>query len=116
MSDSKPTGTYGSYSLGFGLSVLLTVAAYVLVTHHVLAGWQLIGAVTLLAALQLLTQLWFFLHLGRGSKSKWNLVIFLFMLMVVGILVLGSLWIMYNLNYGHTHSMSPNSIVKDEGF
>ena len=51
---------------------------------------------------QFFTQLLFFLHLGRETKPRWKLLVFLFMTMIVAILVFGSLWIMYNLNYHMT--------------
>src|SRR5664279_1324755 len=92
-------GSSWSYVVGFVLSLLLTVTAYMTVVNHVFVGWQLVMAIVVLALAQLLAQLIFFLHLGRESKPRWNLVVFLFMLMIVVILVGGSLWIMNNLNY-----------------
>lgn len=44
-------------------------------------------------------QLFFFLHLGQESKPYWNSQLFLFMLTILVILVIGSLWIMHNLSY-----------------
>jgi len=95
-------GTLGSYTTGFVLSILLTFEAYWLVAHHVLVGNALIGAVIFLAVLQLIVQLFFFLHLGNKGNPRLNLVTFLFMLMVVTIVVGGSLWIMNHLNYNLT--------------
>lgn len=88
-----------SYSTGFVLSVILTLLAYVAVTNHWLSGVGLILLIMGLASVQLVVQLVFFLHLGRGEKSRWNVVAFLFMLLVLLIVVIGSLWIMANLNY-----------------
>ncbi len=108
------------YVIGFLLSIYLTVTAYLMVTHHLFGGWALVAAIVSLALIQLVVQLVFFLHLGRESKPRWNLLIFLFMLMVVIIVVFGTLWIMANLSYHHHHSMSPgdttNFIIKDEGY
>jgi cytochrome o ubiquinol oxidase operon protein cyoD len=104
------------YLIGFIASLILTLAAYFLVAHHILAGNSLVAAITVLAVSQLIVQLLFFLHLGRESKPRWNLVFFGFMFLIVGILVIGSLWIMNNLNY---NTMSPQAtdtyIIKDEG-
>ena len=88
-----------SYAVGFLLSIILTLAAYALATNHDLAGWSLVFALIGLAIVQLFVQMVFFLHLAKKSKPRWNLMVFLFMLMVVTIVVVGSLWIMYNLNY-----------------
>jgi cytochrome o ubiquinol oxidase subunit IV len=107
-------GNLRSYSTGFILSLILTFAAYILVVENVFSGWVLFSALVGLAISQLLVQLIFFLHLGSESKPRWNLLVFLFMLLVLIILVFGSLWIMNNLNY---HNMSPsdtNKYVEDE--
>jgi len=92
-------GTLVSYITGFVLSVALTVSAYLSVVHHIAAGWAIIGIIFALAITQLVIQLLFFLHLGNESKPRLNLVVFLFMLLVIGIVAGGSLWIMHNLNY-----------------
>lgn len=84
------------YVLGFVLSVVLTLAAYYVVV------WHLIGALPVILALgfvQTLVQLVLFLHLGDEEKPRLNLTVFLFMLMVLVIIVVGSMWIMYHLNY-----------------
>lgn len=93
-----------SYTIGFLLSLILTCLAF-FVTKSFLARGEvtvpmslLIGLIVL-AAVQLLVQLLFFFHLGKEAKPRLNTVSFLFMLMVVGIIGIGSLWIMYNLNY-----------------
>jgi len=50
-------------------------------------------------------QMVFFLHIGRGSR--WKLLTFIFTIIVVGIVVIGSIWIMHNLNY-NMMDMSPD--------
>ena len=97
-------GSVVSYTAGYVLSLLLTFASYMLVRRHLLSRNMLIGEIIGLAVLQLLVQLRFFLHLGREKSPRWKLAVFGFMLMIVGILVIGSLWIMKNLNY---HQMTP---------
>lgn len=107
--------TLKSYIAGFVLSLLLTMATYLVAISHILAGRALVGAIVALALTQLVVQLLFFLHLGNENRPWWNLQIFLFMGMVVAILVFGSLWIMSNLDY---NTMSPSEveteILKDE--
>ena len=39
-----------------------------------------------------------FLHMNTSSEERWNVIAFLFTLLIIGIVVIGSLWIMYNLN------------------
>ena len=90
------------YINGFVLSIILTVTAYLIVMHHALSYDFTISTIVELAIVQFLVQLVFFLHLGREARPRWKLFVFLFMLLVVGILVFGSLWIMNNLNYRMT--------------
>lgn len=108
--------TAHSYIAGFVLSVGLTLAAYALVVQGSLTGNALLAAVVGLALMQLVVQLVFFLHLGRGTQARWNLLVFWFALIVVIILVFGSLWIMQNLNY---HMGSPEEVdrhlMEEEG-
>jgi cytochrome o ubiquinol oxidase operon protein cyoD len=112
-------GSVRSYTAGFGLSITLTLLAYVFASRQVATGWGLIYLLAVLAIIQLFVQLVFFLHLGRESKPRWNLTVFSFALMVVIIVVFGSLWIMKNLSYDH-HTLSPQQasqyLVKDEGY
>lgn len=87
------------YIIGFGLAVILTLLAYEVTVNHRLSGAVLLGSIMGLAAVQLVVQLVFFLHLGREKGVRWNLAAFLFMLLILVIIVAGSLWIMYSLNY-----------------
>lgn len=90
--------TFKSYALGFILSIVLTFASYLLVVKNVFTGLSLHLAIIGFAIVQMIAQLVFFLHLGKGAKLKWNLVIFFYMLLALVILVFGTLWIMYNLD------------------
>lgn len=105
-------GTLVSYVSGFVLSIMLTLAAYFLVVQHVSSAHEtfshtfLIGAVVALAFVQLGVQLVFFLHMGRDAKPHWNLIVFLYAFLLVVIIVAGSLWVMYHLNYNMMR-MSP---------
>lgn len=93
-----------SYIAGFLLSIILTLVAYGFVQSHisnnhtVFSHSFLIGIIFVLAIMQLVVQLVFFLHLGRKGQG-WNLGLLGFAAVVVLILVIGSLWIMSNLNY-----------------
>jgi cytochrome o ubiquinol oxidase operon protein cyoD len=100
----------GSYVIGFVLAVTLTLLAYFIVVNHLASGFTLIAILLGLAAVQLLVQLVFFLHLGRDKNSRWNVASFYFMLLVLVIFVGGSLWIMSNLNYNMM--MTPEEMNK----
>jgi cytochrome o ubiquinol oxidase operon protein cyoD len=100
--EDKGTGKF--YLMGFLLCIVLTLAAYFLVVEKLLSGMTLILAILGLGAIQMAVQLVFFMHLGSEyadgkPKHHWNFLVFFFMIMVLVIIVFGSLWIMYTLNY-----------------
>lgn len=88
---------YISYVIGFVLSIIATFVAYFFVVHHLWPKDMLVYVVLVIAVIQLVTQMVFFLHIGRGSH--WKLITFSFTVLVVLIVVVGSIWIMNNLNY-----------------
>ena len=90
------------YTIGFLLSITLTLLAYLLVTHVSGSNDLVIGIITVLAVIHFLVQMLFFLHLGDERKPRWKLGVLALMMGVVLILVGGSLWIMNNLNYRMT--------------
>ena len=100
-------GSLALYVTGYLLSLLLTIGAYIVVTQHRLVHSALIVSIIGLAIAQVLVQLFFFLHLGQETKPRWKLAVLLFMLLILGILVFGSLWIMQNLNY---NMLSPDAM------
>lgn len=95
-------GTFNMYVTGFVLSIVLTLVAYLSTVNHLFSERTLIGLLIGLALVQFLVQLFFFLHLGKETKPRWKLLVLFFMIGVVLILVIGSLWIMDNLNYRMT--------------
>lgn len=97
-----------SYVFGFLFSILLTIVPYLLVVNHRLSGNVLIGTLVAVALAQMVIQLFFFLHMGRERKPRWNLLVFLFMVLIVLIVVIGSLWIMNNLEY----NMHPDEVER----
>lgn len=95
---------YISYVIGFLLSLLTTLLAYFIVVNHIWPPQVLVYTVLGIAVVQLVVQMVFFLHIGRGSH--WKLLTFIFTLLVIAIVVIGSIWIMDNLNY-NMMDMSP---------
>jgi cytochrome o ubiquinol oxidase operon protein cyoD len=90
--------TYKTYVIGFLLSLVLTLTAYFVATHHSFSSVILIGVVVALAVIQFVVQMFCFLHLGTGVQSRDRLMVLGFTGVIVAILVSGSLWIMNNLN------------------
>ncbi|CAN5375428.1 hypothetical protein BH10PAT4_BH10PAT4_3470 [soil metagenome] len=92
---------YVSYIVGFILSILTTLIAYLFVVNNVWPMQILIYVVMGLAVVQLIIQAVFFLHIGRGSH--WKIITFAFAILIVLMVVVGSIWIMNNLNYNMMH-------------
>lgn len=93
-----------SYTIGFVLSIALTLVAYYLVVDRVVSGWTTVIVILGLGVLQLFVQLLFFLHLGAEKRPRWNLMVLLFMATMLLVIVVGSLWIMNSLDYYMGHS------------
>ncbi|MFZ1250510.1 MAG: cytochrome o ubiquinol oxidase subunit IV [Candidatus Microsaccharimonas sp.] len=103
--EDHPTSTrHISYIIGFVLSVITTLFAYFAVVNQIWPTQVLIYIILGLAVVQLMVQMVFFLHIGRGNR--WKSVTFVFTLLVVVIVVVGTLWIMANLDYNMMH-MTP---------
>lgn len=101
---SKPAASTLSYSIGFASSIILTLLAFGAVRLYLdhdlnVSKNVLISIIIGLAFIQFFIQAFCFLHLGRETRPRWKLAVFVFMIGVVFILVAGSLWIMNNLNY-----------------
>jgi len=91
--------TLKAYLIGFSLCILLTLIPFALVAEHLLAPQHLYIVLLALAVLQLYVQVYYFLRLDTNPKARWNLVSFLFTIVIILTIVIGTLWIMYNLNY-----------------
>lgn len=103
-------GTYKSYLVGFVSSIFLTIIAFYLVATAALPQQTLYCVIGGLAITQLFVQLVYFLHLNTSSNSSWNLLSFLFTSVIVIVLVVGTLWIMYNLYANMDMSVIPMSV------
>ncbi len=90
-------GTYKSYVAGFIFSLILTIISFLLVVKKWYSSEGILATILGLAIFQAWVQLFYFLHLGKEAKPHWHTSIFLLMGLTVLILVIGSLWIMFNL-------------------
>lgn len=110
-----------TYIVGFGLSLVLTIGAYSLTRIHLNSGHTvptdqvLLYLLSILAVSQLFVQLVFFLHLNQEEKPRMKILLALFATLVVLVIVIGSIWIMSNLNnHGMTPDQTNTFILKDE--
>lgn len=91
-------GTALSYGLGFFVSLVITCISFLLVGFEAFEPKALIYTISVLALVQAIVQLAFFLHVGQEGKPHWETLLFFFMLLILMIIVVGSLWVMNNLN------------------
>ncbi|GBR04168.1 cytochrome o ubiquinol oxidase subunit IV [Acetobacter oeni] len=89
-------GGAGAYAIGFVLAVILTAASFMIVMGHSLSPSGTLMAISVLAAIQVVVHLIFFLHMNTTAEAKWNNNVFLFTLMFVAIFIVGTLFIMDN--------------------
>jgi len=98
----EPRLSYVKYVAGFFGSIALTLCAYLLATHLSVDKNILAALLAVLAISQFVLQMFLFLHIGDERGPRLRMAAAGLMLAVVLILVLGSMWIMNNLNYRMT--------------
>ncbi|QPM90241.1 cytochrome o ubiquinol oxidase subunit IV [Pseudooceanicola algae] len=92
-------GTLGRLMIGFGLAVILTVIPFYLVMGDVdLPRRTMIGIIMGLAAVQIIVHLVFFLHVNGSAEGGWTLAATGLAVVILGIVLAGSLWVMHNMN------------------
>ncbi|WP_241579624.1 cytochrome o ubiquinol oxidase subunit IV [Rosenbergiella nectarea] len=92
-------GSVKSYMIGFILSIILTGIPFWMVMDGSSAHSTTLAVVVICAVVQVIVHLVYFLHLDSKSEDGWNLVAIVFSAIIILIVVVGSLWIMWNLNY-----------------
>lgn len=91
-------GSFKSYTLGFLLSLILTVIPIAIVLNGWLEGTANALALMVAAIAQFIVQLLFFMHLREEKKPRYNLITLLLGLVILLVIVAGSMWIMmYNM-------------------
>ena len=114
---AKARATRGStlnYIIGFLLSLLFTTIPYYFVVNKVVTGNTLLALILGFAVLQMLVQIFFFLHLGRGPKPLYNVVFFISTVGIILIVVLGSVFIINNLHYNTSRGDVTTRLAQDE--
>jgi cytochrome o ubiquinol oxidase operon protein cyoD len=92
-------GSLYEYSVGLSLSILLTVIPFAVVMSGSIGETLSITLILLCAVAQIMVQLIFFLHMNTSSEQMWNSVSAVFVVLLVLILIIGSVWIMQHLNH-----------------
>jgi cytochrome o ubiquinol oxidase operon protein cyoD len=92
-------GTLRTYMIGFIASIILTAIPFWLVMGGVLESKLLTAVFVMgLGAIQIVVHMIFFLHMNPRSEGGWTLMALIFTLVIVGIGLAGSLWVMHHLN------------------
>ncbi|HZF84963.1 MAG TPA: cytochrome o ubiquinol oxidase subunit IV [Burkholderiaceae bacterium] len=102
-------GTFGSYMIGFVLSVILTVIPFWLVMNGTLDKETTTVVILALAVVQILVHMVYFLHMNGRVEGGWSMLAMIFTIIVVVIMFAGSLWVMYHMN----HNMMPGMNTPD---
>jgi cytochrome o ubiquinol oxidase operon protein cyoD len=99
--------TLKGYATGFVLAVLLTAIPFWLVMAKVFDSSSTTALVLMaFAAVQIVVHMIYFLHMNTRSEGGWSFLALMFTLLIVGIALAGSLWVMYHMNA----NMMPMSI------
>lgn len=93
----------GTYMMGLALATLLTVASFWIAGTNLIYAPGIPVALATLAVAQMGIHLVFFLHLTTAPDNTNNILALAFGLLIVGLVVFGSVWIMAHLN----HNMMP---------
>jgi cytochrome o ubiquinol oxidase subunit IV len=91
-------GSIQSYVIGLALSTLLTVASFGLPATGLVWGPGVPVALAVFAIAQMGVHLVFFLHITTAPDDTNNVLALAFGVLIVGLLIAGSLFIMTNLN------------------
>jgi len=105
-------GSFKSYVTGFILSVILTAIPFWLVMGGVLDSKLLTAVLVMgIGVVQIFVHMIYFLHMNTRSEGGWTMMALIFTLVIVGIAIAGSLWVMHHLNTNMmpmTHEMIKN--------
>ncbi|MBV9996754.1 MAG: cytochrome o ubiquinol oxidase subunit IV [Caulobacteraceae bacterium] len=91
------------YLMGLLLAAGLTAASFYLAQSPWIWPHGVPAALTALAIGQMGVHLVFFLHLTTGPDNTNNVLALAFGVLIVGLIIGGTVWIMYNMN----HNMAP---------
>jgi cytochrome o ubiquinol oxidase subunit IV len=88
----------GIYTIGLALAVILTATSFWVANTSLLWPPGVPLGLAVLAIAQMGVHLVFFLHITTGPDNTNNVLALAFGVLIVTIVVIGSLWIMSNLN------------------
>ncbi len=92
-------GTFKSYLVGFGLSVVLTLVPFGIVLGDVMdsTAWA-VAIIFTLGATQMLVHIHYFLHVTLKAEQGWQAMSLGLTVLLLVIVLAGSIWVMFNLD------------------
>lgn len=94
----------GLYLIGFFSCSVLTLLSFWVVMSHMFTKIEVLTLIFSSACVQFLVQVICFLRLStQTEQGKTNVMTFLFTGVILTSIIVGSLWIMWNLNYYMVH-------------
>ena len=92
-------GNTKQYTIGFILSVILTIIPFGMVMAGGFGRGVLVTVIAITAVAQVIVQLVYFLHMNTSSEQRWNLIAFVYTILCIAVLLVGSVWVMNYLHY-----------------
>ena len=87
-----------SYIVGLGLALLLTGVSFWVASTTSLWGPGIATGLVVLAIAQMGVHLVFFLHITSGPDNSNNVLALAFGVLIVGLVMIGTIWIMAHMN------------------
>ena len=97
-SSDFPHVSVGGYLIGFVLAVVLTVASFWAATSGAFKGESALVALAVLAAVQVIVHVVFFLHVNASKGQRWHALSFAYTILMSLILIVGTVWVMHNVH------------------
>jgi len=85
-----------SYVIGLALALVLTTGAFLVVWLDWFSGTAALAALGLLALIQAVVHLRYFLHIDLQRSHRDDLMLILFTVLILLIMVSGTIWILYD--------------------
>jgi len=92
-------GSVKEYVTGLLLSIVLTALPFASLMFDLFSAPVTLVVILICAVAQIFVQLIFFLHMNTSSEQLWNTTSAVFIVLIVAILVVGSIWIIEHLNH-----------------
>jgi cytochrome o ubiquinol oxidase operon protein cyoD len=109
VAENETRASFWTYTAGLVFALLLTAGSFIVAQTDLLWPPGVPAGLAVLAVAQMGVHLVFFLHIGTDQDHTNNVLALAFGLLIVGLVVAGSLWIMDHLN---ANMVSPSAVME----